>query len=185
MWRHHFHHFKINLWGISRAYSYYSSFVQHNSQKLWTKSIEDLYFSCSLVWRALILVWNNMKIRNKCKWPTLLYSQVTYSTAQTRQDHHLRPDQPDQWFWLITRIIMNINAESKLLTCCFVVTIINLVLRLLTSMHMSRVITMLRRHQWLALYDFSRTFYGDERGRGRVWPCCQSKLWGNWWCCLG
>ena len=42
-----------------------------------------------------------------------------FSKDQTRQDHLFRPDQPNHRFWLIKRIIKNINAEPALFTLSF------------------------------------------------------------------
>ena len=44
------------------------------------------------------------------------HSGYVSSKDQTGQDHLLRPDQPNHWFWLIKRIIKKINAESALFT---------------------------------------------------------------------
>ena len=55
------------------------------------------------------------------------HDDALYPALQTRQDHLLRPDQPDHLFWLIKRIIKKINAEFAVFTLsCFKKDFINI-----------------------------------------------------------
>ena len=78
--------------------------------------------SC-LSWMVLILMSRKQK-RKRQTGPVFGCPKLVLWRRQlkkgARQDHLLRPDQPNHWFWLIKRVIKKINAESAVFTLsCF------------------------------------------------------------------